>query len=225
MSMTPPTTAGPTILDISAPLRDDLVTWPGVVERFERNLVASLDAGDAMTVSHLGLGAHAGTHIDAPCHFLPEGGGVETVPLSALMGPAFVVDVPDGVGVITDNFLDDANIPASAPRILAKTSNSGWSTRHTAFQESYVAFDESAAAWCMRHDIELLAIDYLSVEPFDADTRDYPVHKTLLGAGIVVLESVDLADVAPGRYDLVVLPLLIPGADGAPARALLISPD
>jgi arylformamidase len=71
--------------------------------------------------------------------------------------------------------------------------------------------------------MELVGIDYLSVEPFSADERDYPVHKTLLREGIVVLESLDLADVPLGLYELVVLPLLIPGSDGAPARAILLS--
>ena len=211
--------------DVSAPLRPELVTWPGVVERFDRSLVASLDAGDAMTVSQIRLGAHAGTHIDAPCHFLPDGGGIETVPLSALIGPAFVVEVPSGVSVITADVLDDANIPPSVRRVLARTTNSGWSHKSTVFDEDYVAYDESAATWCVRRGVELVGIDYLSVEPFSAGERDYPVHKTLLGSGIVVLESLDLLDVPPGRSELVVLPLLIPGSDGAPARAILLSSD
>jgi arylformamidase len=211
------------IFDVSAPLRPELVTWPGVVERFDRSLVASLEAGDAMTVSHLRLGAHAGTHIDAPCHFLPDGGGIETVPLSALIGPAFVAEVPSGVSLITADVLDDANIPLSVRRVLARTTNSGWSRHSTAFDEHYVAFDASAATWCVRRGMELVGIDYLSVEPFSADERDYPVHKTLLREGIVVLESLDLADVPAGTYELVVLPLLIPGSDGAPARAILQS--
>lgn len=87
-----------------------------------------------------------------------------------------------------------------------------------------MAYDTSAADWCVARSIELVGIDYLSVEPFrsDADTRNYPVHKTLLGAGVVVLESLDLVGVAAGGYDLVALPLLIPDSDGAPTRAVLI---
>lgn len=211
-----------TVRDISAPLRPELVTWPGVVERFERRLVASFDAGDAMTVSQLHLGAHAGTHIDAPCHFLPGTGGIETIPPAALIGPAYVLDVPAGAATISADLLEAADLPPSTTRLLARTSNSGWSTHATAFDPGYVAFDAGAAAWCVDRGIVLVGIDYLSVEPFDADTRGYPVHTTLLRAGVVVLESLDLADVPQGPHDLVVLPLLIPGADGAPARAVLI---
>jgi arylformamidase len=214
----------PAIIDISAPLRPGLVTWPGVVERFERREVASFDAGDGMRVSHLHLGAHAGTHIDAPSHFLPDGGGVETLPLDALIGPAHVIDVPAHLRRITSDVLDAAAVPGDAVRLLARTANSGWSTGTTTFDEHYVAFDAGAASWCVDRGIRLVGIDYLSVEPFDADSRGYPVHRKLLGAGVVVLESLDLIDVPPGRYELSVLPLLIPGSDGAPARALLRSP-
>lgn len=115
-----------------------------------------------------------------------------------------------------------ATLPSGATRVLARTTNSGWSRAHTAFDESYVAYDTSAATWCVEQGIALVGIDYLSIEPFDADTRDYPVHRTLLAAGVVVLESVDLMGVAPGAYDLIALPLPIPGSDGAPTRALLI---
>ena len=210
------------IHDISAPLRPTLVTWPGVVERFERHEVASFATGDAMCVSHLQLGAHAGTHIDAPCHFLPGTGGIETVPLSALVGPAHVVEVPPARPVITADALEAAALPRSATRILARTANAGWSREATTFDEHYVAYDTSAAEWCVARVVALVGIDYLSVEPFDADTRDYPVHKTLLGAGVVILESLDLVGVAAGVYDLVALPLLIPDSDGAPTRAVLI---
>lgn len=211
------------IFDITVPLTDGLVTWPGVVERFERHLLTSLEAGDPMTVSHFRLGAHAGTHVDAPNHFLGGGSGVDSVPLESLIGPAFVVEIPADVPVITADFLETAGIPDDVTRLLARTRNSGWSTAGDPFREDFVACDESAADWCLTRRLVLVGIDYLSVEPFDADERDYPVHKLLLGAGVAVVESLDLAGVSQGRYDLAVLPLLVPGADGAPARAVLIS--
>jgi arylformamidase len=211
------------IRDVSAPLRAGMVSWPGDEATFERRVEASLDAGDAMTVSHLLLGSHTGTHVDAPSHFLAGAGGVETVPLPALVGPAFVVDVPADASMISADVLDAAGVPVGATRLLARTRNSGWS-RGEAFDEGYVAFDETAADWCLRRGLVLVGIDYLSIEPFDADRRGYPVHRALLGAGVVVLEGLDLDDVPPGAYDLVALPLLVPGSDGAPARALLSRP-
>lgn len=211
------------IIDITVPLTDRLVTWPGVVERFERHLLTSLEAGDPMTVSHFRLGAHAGTHVDAPNHFLADTAGIESVPLDALVGPAFIVDIPPDRSVISAELLETIGVPDHFMRLLAKTRNSGWSRTGNPFREDFVAFDESAAEWCIERGIVLVGIDYLSVEPFDADERDYPVHKRLLGAGTVLVESLDLAGVAPGPYELVVLPLLVPGADGAPARAVLIT--
>lgn len=207
--------------DISAALRPELMTWPGVVERFERTLASSLEDGDAMTVSGLRLGAHTGTHVDAPCHFLAGGGGVETLPVSAFLGTAVVVDVPADERVVTAAVLDRLHVPPATRRLLAKTTNSGWSRSASAFDEAYVAFDESAAQWCIERGLVLVGVDYLSIEPYDAHTRGYPVHKALLGEGVVVLESLDLAGVPAGDYDLAVMPLLIPGSDGAPARAVL----
>jgi arylformamidase len=217
-------TASSQLLDISAPLHEGLVTWRGVVERFHRSQSASFEAGDQMRVSHLQLGAHAGTHIDAPSHFLRDGGGIETIPLDALLGPAHVVEVPAASRQITADVLDAADIPDTTSRLLVRTANSGWSRTAGSFRTDYVAFDVSAAQWCLDRQIVLVGTDYLSIEAFEADGDGYPVHTALLQEGVVVLESLDLAGVEPGPYELAVLPLLIPGSDGAPARAVLRAP-
>lgn len=207
-------------IEISVRVTPELVTWPGVVEGFERASEASFEAGDGMEVSRLHMGAHTGTHVDTPRHFIRGAGDIESYPLDAFVGPAVVLAIPDGDLIVTSDHLEA--IEQSRPeRVLFRTTNSGWSTRETEFREDYVALDESAAQWCVDRGVKLVGVDYLSVEPFDADQRNYPVHKTLLGAGIVVLEGLDLAGVETGDYELVALPLLIPGSDGAPARALL----
>ena len=209
--------------DISAPLHEGLVTWPGIVERFERHVVTHIDRGDAMTVSTFELGGHAGTHVDAPNHFVPGAGGIESVALHDLVGPAEVVAVGPETDVVTADVLQASGMSAGMTRLLVQTRNSGWSRSGARFDESFVALDETAAQWCIDREIRLVGIDYLSVEPFDADTRDFPVHRALLGAGVVVVESLDLAGITPGTYELVVLPVLVPGSDGAPARAVLWS--
>jgi arylformamidase len=208
------------IFDISAPLRDDLPTWPGE-EALRRRFTASQSDGDAMTTSHLALGAHTGTHVDAPIHFLPDGAGVDAFVPDTFVGSAFVADLTGVAGPIGAADLDAAAIPPGTTRLLAKTRNSGWSAADRAFREDFVAYDESAATWCVDRGIRLLGIDYLSIERFDADQRGYPVHKTLLAAGVAILEGIDLADVPRGVYEIAALPLRIPGADGAPARAVL----
>lgn len=210
------------LFDISAPLSGELVTWPGVVERFEKSSVSSFENGDGMAVSAFKLGAHAGTHVDAPNHFLPGAGGVETIPLDSLVGPAFVVEMAADVEMVTAGVLESSQVPSDTSRILLKTRNSGWSTSSAEFDTEYVACDETAAHWFVNRGIRLVGMDYLSVEPFDADADGFPTHHTLLEAGIVILESLDLAGVAPGPYTLIALPLRVPGSDGAPTRAVLL---
>jgi arylformamidase len=204
--------------DISAPLRDDLPTWPGE-EGLSRTLVATQPADDA-TVSHLAFGAHTGTHIDAPVHFLAEGGGIDSFDTEAFVGSCFVADLRHVPELVTGDDLNDAGIPEECIRVLALTRNSGWSRGDTEFRSDYVAFSASAADWCLRREVRLLGNDYLSVEAYQND--GFPVHKTLLGAGVALLEGIDLEGVAPGPYELVALPILVPGSDGAPARAVLI---
>lgn len=187
----------------------------------KRTLV-SAQPDDPATVSHLGFGAHTGTHVDAPIHFLPDGGGVDIFQLEAFMGPCFVANLRHVDALISGDDLDNAGIPEDVVRVLALTRNSGWSRQDTEFQSDYIAFAPSAAEWCVKRGIRLLGNDYLSVEAFD--TEDYQVHKTLLGEGVVILEGVDLDGVAPGSYELSAFPINIPGSDGSPVRAVLIEP-
>lgn len=205
------------VYDITAPLRPDLPTWPGE-EGLHRTLVTS-QPQDPATVSHLSFSAHSGTHVDAPIHFLPEGRGVEVVDPEAFVGDCWVADLRHVTDLIMADDLDRAGVPREVVRILALTRNSGWSRSDKAFRRDYVAYDLSAAEWCVERRVRLVGNDYLSIEAFGAE--GHPVHKTLLGAGVAVLEGTDLAGVSPGRYHLVALPVLIPGSDGSPARAVL----
>lgn len=206
------------IHDISVPLLEDLPTWPGE-QGMERTLVAT-QPEDPATVSYLAFGAHSGTHVDAPVHFLMDGGGMENFRLQTFVGPCFVADLRGVTDLITRDDLEGAGVPDDAERILALTRNSGWSERDTAFRSDYVAFDLSAAEWCVNRDIRLLGNDYLSVEAYGSG--DHQVHKTLFGGGVAILEGLDLDGVSPGSYELSALPILIPGSDGSPVRAVLI---
>jgi arylformamidase len=78
------------------------------------------------------------------------------------------------------------------------------------------------AAWLVERGVRLVGADTLSIEPA---TDDYPVHRVLLGAGVIIVEGLDLRAAAPGRYQLACLPLRIAGGDGAPARAVLLPLD
>jgi arylformamidase len=209
------------VIDISAPLRPDLPAWPGE-EGLVRELTADQREGDPATVSHLSLGAHTGTHVDAPVHFIESGRGLEAFPLQAYVGPAYVADLTHVTGAISDDDLTRAGVPDATERLLLRTRNSGWTSRDEGFREDYAALDDPAADWCVARRLRLVGIDYLSIEPFDPGERGAPVHRKLLSASIVIVEGLELDGVDPGTYGLAALPLRIPnGADGAPARAVL----
>ena len=208
-----------TIYDISLTISPSLPTWPGdpglVIEQFE-----AMDSGAHVNVSRISSSVHVGTHVDAPYHFLNDGSTVESLPLDVLTGPCYVVQFPDGIGAITAEVLERTEITSDMKRILFGTSNSHfWAKGEKKFQEDFVAVTEDGAEWLVEHGIQLIGVDYLSVAPF----RDSePTHKVLLGAGVVIVEGLNLSNVMRGFYDLYCLPLKIEGSDGAPARAILV---
>lgn len=207
------------IFDISLPISPQLPVWPGdrpiVLEQ-----VDSMDKGAHVNVSRLSAGVHTGTHVDAPHHFLNDGRTIEGLPLDVLTGPCYVVQLPDGVEAITAEALEGTAFPEDVKRILFGTSNSRfWSRNETEFQEDFVAVTEDGAEWLVERGIQLVGVDYLSVAPYGDSV---PTHKTLLQAGVVVVEGLDLSAVPRGFYDLYCLPLKLLGSDGAPARAVLI---
>ncbi len=208
------------IFDISLPLSPNLSVWPGdppiVLEQ-----VASMDAGDDCNLTRLTASVHSGTHVDAPHHFLNDGRTVEQLPLEVLTGRCYVVQLPDGVDMITADALERMSLPTGITRLLFGTRNSRWWMRgETVFQEDFVAISADGARWLAEHRLQLIGIDYLSVAPFN---DSIPTHQVLLQAGIILLEGLNLSAVPRGFYDLYCLPLNLLGAEGAPARAILIS--
>ena len=207
------------IYDVTLTISPDLVVWPGdpdvVTERVQK-----IEDGDLANVTRLELSAHTGTHVDAPYHFLEKGKTVEHLSLKLLTGRAYVVHIPDA-DLITNKVIEEAGIPPRTRRVLFKTRNSKHWTRknHKVFNTNYVGLAPDAAETLIRRGVKLVGVDYLSIAPFEdlAET-----HNVLLQAGIVIVEGLDLSKVGPGRYNFYCLPLKIAGADGAPARALLI---
>jgi arylformamidase len=207
-----------TIYDISVPISESLVVWPGdpPVRITQPN---HLDRGDVATVTRLEMSAHFGTHVDAPVHFVRGGAGVEALDLGALVGLALVAEARD-VDALTADVLAELAIPLGAERVLFRTRNSDlWARGERAFCEDFVAITEDGARWLIERGIRLVGVDYLSVGPFDSPV---PTHRMLLEAGIVVVEGLNLSSVRPGMYQLVCLPLKIVGGDGAPARTILM---
>ncbi|MGD8597762.1 MAG: cyclase family protein [Anaerolineae bacterium] len=206
------------IHDISLPISESLTVWPGD-PAIGIEQVSHLDRGDLATVSRLDMGAHTGTHVDAPIHFVSGGSGVDRLDLEVLVGPALVVHVQTP-GHLSAATLKQMEIPAGVERILFRTINSDrWAGSDNTFDREFVAITPDGARWLVEHGIRLVGIDYLSVAPFDSPA---PTHRELLGAGVIAVEGLDLSQIAPGFYQFVCLPLRIEGSDGAPARAILI---
>lgn len=204
------------IYDVSVPIRSRMPVYPGdPAPRLNR--VKSLERGDFANLGLFAGSVHTGTHVDAPWHFLREGATVEALSLETMMGPATVVSL-ETTTHITASDLERALIGRTPVRLLLKTRNSNfWG--EDAFRPDFVALTTEAAQWLVEHRVGLIGIDYLSVEPYPA--KEFPVHLTLLGAGVIIVEGLDLRGVPAGEYTLICLPLRLLGADAAPARVLL----
>ncbi|OGE84452.1 MAG: hypothetical protein A2846_00915 [Candidatus Doudnabacteria bacterium RIFCSPHIGHO2_01_FULL_49_9] len=205
--------------DISLPLNSKTISWPGDV-RFSREE----NRGSGIT-SRLVMSTHTGTHIDAPKHFLFDKPGVDRIDLSKLIGPCRVISLPvspprEGEikrGLIGSSHLSKFNI-RPGERILIKTRNSSLYKRGK-FTSNYVSLSLDGAKYLARKKIALLGIDWLGIEA--KSSPGHPVHKILLGAGIVIVEGLDLSKIKPGKYNLAALPLRIVASDGSPCRAIL----
>jgi len=176
------------------------------------------DTGDEVTVSALSLSAHAGTHLDAPSHFLPNGVDIESFSCAVANGPAQVIEI-SGFYEIGAAILRNALAP-ECRRLLVKTRNSSF-WKEPEFRSDYVYLASDGADFLVEKSVVLVGIDYLSIGSFQPE-RD--VHKRLLEAGTWILEGLDLSEVPAGNYDLVCLPLKIRDCEAAPARAFLAPP-
>jgi arylformamidase len=200
-------------IDISVPVQVGMHHWPGeppVIERHEW-----IAKGSVCNVTRMRISAHTGTHMDAPLHFVDGAASMEQLPLDAVMGPCVVVEVDDPEAVRAGH-LEGLDL---GERVLFKTRNSAECWQKPGFDEGYVYIADDAAKELVRRGVRTVGIDYLSVGGFRKDLVE--THVTLLGAGIWVIEGLDLSGVAAGRYELACLPLKMVGSDGAPARAAL----
>jgi len=203
-------------IDISVPLRDGMVTWPGdPVVKIDRSLM--IENGDVVNQTDLAMSAHTGTHMDAPLHFLADGASLGELPIDAVVGPARVIRIEDPNAIGVDELRSHDIRPGE--RILFRTRNSDRCWQSGSFVEDFVYISLDAARYIAERCVQTVGIDYLSVGGFERDLEE--THLALLGAGIWVIEGLDLSGVEPGDYELICLPLKLAGGDGAPARAVL----
>lgn len=206
------------IYDITLTLSDEIPSWPGdpkfFMERFDK-----IEAGDNTNTTRFEMSAHTGTHVDAPYHFINHGKGVDQLSLKILTGRVYVLHLPE-VNVVTAADLEKADIPPRTRRLLIRTRNSEyWAKGVKEFQTDFVGLTADAAEYLVKRGVKLVGVDYLSVAPYK---QSRPTHEILLRANVIIVEGLNLAEVAQGRYMLYCLPLKLKGADGAPARVILI---
>ncbi|HKY03505.1 MAG TPA: cyclase family protein [Blastocatellia bacterium] len=203
------------IYDVTVPISKELVIYPGdPAVKIERKTSINKN-GATNNLSRYSFSSHAGTHIDPPFHFIENGITVDKLPLEVLMGRARVVEVT--APRIDEGVLEEFDFTADV-RVLFKTRNSYlWSRKE--FVEDYVYITPAAARVLVSEGIKLVGIDYLSVEKYNSETPE--THLTLLGAGTLIIEGLDLREVEPGDYEIICLPLKVKDGDGAPARVVL----
>ncbi len=206
------------IYDITVPISENTPVYEGdpTVEITIANAIAR---GDTANVSRLCCGIHTGTHVDAPNHFIEGSRRVHELELEKLVGKCRVVEIDKSVTAIEAKHIENLD---GAERVLFKTRNSDfWNDFSHGFRKDFTYIAPDAAKALVDLRIKLVGIDYLSVEKFGAETFD--THITLLEKEVVIIEGLDLREIAAGEYELICLPLKIVGGtgDGAPARTIL----
>jgi len=208
------------IYDVSVPLSSALPTYPGDpgISIQDWSKIAN---GDGANVSALSFGAHTGTHVDAPAHFIEGAKKVDSLALDVLIGDAQVIEVPEEKRVIDEEFVT-ANCAPGTKRVIFKTRNSAfWTGDFAEFRTDFTYLDLPAARKLIERGVKLVGIDYLSIEKFRS--KDHEVHRALLANEVIIVEGLNLTGVPAGKFELICLPLRLRShlGDGAPARAVL----
>jgi arylformamidase len=203
--------------DISILLGKESVAWPGDPP-YERDLISAIAKGRVSEVSRLTMTTHVGTHVDTPAHFIGGGRDLDSYDAADFILPAVVVDAGNATA-IGPELVDDSAPGGGA--ILFRTANStGGRITSGEFFRDGVHLSVEAARMCVDRAVRLVGIDYFTIDAFGS--RTFPVHLCLMSAGVLILETINLRDVAPGRYTLICLPLRLAGAEASPVRAVLL---
>jgi arylformamidase len=206
------------IYDLSVPIKTGGLVYPGNPE-ISIELQQAVATGASANVSFVRFGSHTGTHADAARHFFDDGQPVDRIPLERLIGPATVIAFPDDVRSVTAEHLKSKNLKGTK-RVLIRTRNSALLSQRE-FVPDYTFLAPDAAQYLVDLGVELVGVDYLSIEQFHSG--HHRTHRTLLERSVVIVEGLDLSVPPPGQYEFICLPLRLEGCDGAPARAVLIA--
>jgi len=211
--------APPGWYDISVPLKQGMVYYPTDPVPPKIYRYSDRELGSAVDMTMLEIIGHTGTHIDAPRHFIAGGSTISDMPLNATVGPARVIEIKDPVKIRVAE-LEKHNIK-KGERVLFKTRNSPVVYESPKYTDDYVYLDGDAADYLVQKGIILFGLDNITIGHAKDGNNVGRTHTALLGAGIYILENCALANVPPGEYELICLPLLLYKGDAGPARAIL----
>ncbi|MBQ7863686.1 MAG: cyclase family protein [Lachnospiraceae bacterium] len=173
----------------------------------QREIMNDMNKGDLYNLTAIHMCAHNGTHVDAPYHFINDGKTIDQVSLEKFVGPCYVAERE---GVVTAE---------DAKEILQKASDTNADASKRILIKGNAEVSLEAAEVFAKEKIFLVGNESQTVGPENAPMA---VHKVLLGADVVLLEGIRLAEVPEGVYLLNAAPLNLAGADGAPCRAILL---
>jgi arylformamidase len=206
------------IYDVSVPIQTGGLVYPGNPE-IDVELQQAVARGASANVSLIRFGSHTGTHADASRHFFDDGQPVDQIPLERLIGPARLISFPDDVRSVTADHLKSRKLDGQK-RVLIRTRNSALLSKKD-FAPDYTFLAPDGAQYLVDIGVELVGVDYLSIEQFHSG--HHRTHKTLLAKSVVIIEGLNLSEPPEGEYQFICLPLRLVGCDGAPARAVLIA--
>ena len=203
-------------IDVTVPFRDGMMCFPTDPPCRIKPFM-EISKGDIVNLSVLDMGSHTGTHMDAPRHFIDDGPAIDELSTRHFLGRAKLFDFTG-----KETCIDLADVKGldigEGDIVLFKTRNSAL-MRDTVFHTDFVYLTPEAARWLADRGIVTFGFDYLSIEGYGAE--DFGAHYAILGAGIVIIEGLDLSDVGAGEYEIIALPMLIAGGNGSPVRVLL----
>jgi len=202
--------------DVSVPLRDGMVQWPGdPVCQIKR--VNRMEDGAVCNLTHISMSVHTGTHMDAPRHFIADGITMEQMPFEPVIGRCRVFELECEDQITVDDLKKLKFSPKQ--RVLFKTRNSTRSWAMDEFDKDFISIRKDAAQYLVDQGVVTVGVDYMSIGGYGKDVVE--THQIMLGAGIWVIEGLNLSEIKPGYYDLICLPIKIEGSDGAPCRVVL----
>jgi arylformamidase len=206
-------------IDITIPLRNNMVKWPGD-RAADIKRTKDVDKGDPVTMSEFTMISHTGTHMDAPLHFIHKGATIDTMPLDTAIGPARVIEIKDAESIKVEE-IAPYDIKRGE-RILFKTRNSGLVYKTDDFVDDYVYLSTEAAKYLAEKGVRVVGFDYISIGSFKLGSANIgETHRALLGNGIWIIEGINLDGVKAGDYEMVCLPIKLEKGDAGLCRAII----